>query len=486
MGFNRMPTNSATRILTVAILLILFLFQAPFSMAAGAAKTGEQFLDELQKAHFRYFILHSDSNSGLTMDSSREDTACSIAALGFSLTAYIAAAERGIILRQDARNYVLKTLRTLYSLPQGEAKNGVSGYRGFFYHFLDRKTGTRAWNCELSSIDTALLMAGVLSCHSYFDSYSVEDDEIRELAKRLYDRVEWNFMYRPSGYISMGWNPEKGFLESEWSMFCEAPILLILAAGSFTHPVPAPAVWLNYCKNYKLSSSYGREIPDPHGSGIAREERISFAPTYGFQYPACWIDFRGLKDSFCEKNGFDYFENAKRILMAQYNYALQNPNGWRGYGRELWGLTACDGPGNITKDFKGKKVEFRAYSARGCPDYFDDGTVAPTALAASIPYAPDLVLSTLRLWREKRPELWGECGFFDAFNPSFDEAKASGWVDKAYLGIDQGPIVIMTENYRSAFIWDLMKENEIIVNGLKKCGFTGGWLSGEKKSAESR
>ncbi len=445
---------------------------APLQAATKTHKTtapvSDQFLSELEKAHFRYFVDNSEQSNGLTMDSSRSDTACSIAAVGFSLTSHAIAAERAYEPRGEAVNYVLKTLRTLWTLPQGEGTTGISGYHGFFYHFLDRKTGLRTWGCELSTIDTALLMAGVLTCQSYFSGDNAEETEIRDLAKRLYERVEWNWIYRPSGYIAMGWEPEpgKGFLQSEWSMFCEGPILLVLALGSPTHAVPTEA-WANYVKNYKMDSTYGKK-------------RISFAPTYGYQYPQCWIDFRGLKDSAVEKLGFDYFENARRILIAQHTYAVANPMGWRDYGKTCWGLTACDGPvghGDDKKTFRGKPVEFRGYSSRGCPNDFDDGTIAPTALAASVPYAPNLVIPTLKQWRKKRPEIWGTCGFQDAFNPSYDESKPSGWVDPSFLAIDQGPIVIMIENYRSALIWNLMKNHEVFIRGLKRAGFSGSWLA---------
>ncbi|MBX9722590.1 MAG: hypothetical protein K2X81_14425, partial [Candidatus Obscuribacterales bacterium] len=435
----------------------------------------EEFLDSLEKAHFQYFVKHSDEKTGLTMDSSREDTSSSIAAVGFSLTAYTIASKRAYVSRDEARKYTLKTLRTLWSLPQGEGSTGVSGYRGFFYHFLDKKNWQRTWNCELSSIDTALLMAGVLTSCSYFDGDNAEEKEIRDLAKKLFDRVEWDWMYNKDGFISMGWNPEKGkgFLDASWNMFCEGPILILMAAGSPTHPVPAEA-WSNYCKKFKLSHNYGRV--DNTKVGAVAEERIAFAPTYGYQYPQCWIDFRDIKDATTQKLGFNYFENARRILLAQYDYSIANPMGWKDYGKNCWGLTACDGSGVGKKMYHGKEVEFRGYSARGCPDDFDDGTIAPTAIAASIPYAPELIIPTLQEWRKNRPEIWGDCGFQDAFNPSVDESKPSGWVDPSFLGIDQGPIVIMIENYRSGFLWDLMKHNDVFVNGLKRSGFIGPWL----------
>lgn len=439
----------------------------PGALLSSSRATQDEFLQDLEKAHFQYFVQNSEAANGLTMDSSRADTACSIAAVGFSLTSHLVAAERKFITREQACDYVLKTLKTLWSLPQGEGTTGVSGNHGFFYHFLDRKTGLRTWGCELSSIDTALLMAGVLSARTYFDGSSASEREVRELATKLFDRVEWDWMYRPSGFIGMGWNPEpgKGFLPAEWNMFCEGPLLLILAEGSTTHPVPAEA-WSNYCKTYKTSTAYG-------------QERLNFAPTYGYQYPQSWIDFRNLKDGTIEKMGMDYFENARRILMAQHAYAVANPKGWRDFGKNCWGLTACDGPaknGSEKKMYQGKEVEFRGYSSRGCPDDFDDNTIAPTAIAASIPYAPDLVIATLQEWRKNRPEIWGACGFQDAFNPTYDVTKPSGWVDTSFLGIDQGPIVLMTENFRSGFVWDLMKKNDVVVRGLKRSGFNGGWL----------
>ena len=432
---------------------------------ARTENSNDQFLDGLEKAHFRYFVQNSDANTGLTMDSSRDDTACSIAAVGFSLSSFAIACERGYISRADARNYVLKTLKTLWSLPQGEGTTGVSGHHGFFYHFLDKKTWTRTWQCELSTIDTALLMAGVLSCSSYFDDTTAEEEQIRDLAKKLFDRVEWDWMFQPDGFIAMGWDPEtgKGFHKGRWSHFDEGPILILMAAGSSTHPVPAEA-WANYCKNFKTSSDMGKE-------------RVDFPYTYGYQYPGCWIDFRGINDAATKKLGFDYFENGKRILMAQHAYALANPMGWRDYGKDCWGLTACDGPGNSKKEFHGKKAEFRGYSMRGGPNGFDDGTIAPTAIAASVPYAPEVIIPTLKKWKENRPEVWGDCGFHDAFNPSWDESKPSGWVDPSYLGIDQGPVIIMLENYRSGFLWNLMKRNDVFLNGLKRSGFSGGWLS---------
>ena len=450
-------------ILLVCLAVSYALAQA-VSSSPSSDKSEQQLLNALERAHFNYFVKYSDPKTGLTMDSSKADSAYSIAAVGFSLSSYVIASKRAYTSRPEAAKYVLKTLRTLWALPQGPATKGVSGYHGFFYHFLDKATCARTFNCELSSIDTALLIAGVLSCQTYFDKQNSEETEIRALAQKLYNRVEWDWMFRPSGFICMGWHPEvgRGYHPDDWSMYCEGPILILLAAGSPTHPLPAQA-WTNYCQTFTTTTSFGKK-------------RLNFAATYGYQYPGCWIDFRGINDAKTKELGFDYFENARRTLLAQHAYAIANPLGWKDYGKNCWGLTACHGPGNKKTTYHGEQVEFRGYSLRGCPNDFDDGTIAPTAIAASIPYAPELVIPTLKEWRKNRPEIWGGCGFRDAFNPSFDERKPSGWVDSYELAIDQGPIAIMIENYRSGLIWDLMKRNDALARGLKRSGFSGGWL----------
>jgi hypothetical protein len=424
----------------------------------------EALLDNIEQAHFNYFRDESDPVTGLTRDRSRPDAAASIAAVGFSLTSYPVAVERGWVSRDEAADYTLKVLRTLWNTPQGDAAKGQSGNHGFFYHFLDQKTGTRTWNSELSSIDTALLMSGVLFARDYFKGDTAAETEIRDLADKLYKRVDWPWMLNEQKRLSMGWFPESGFISYDWQGYNEAMILHLLGMGSPTHPLPAET-WTNYTATDALRNYGGQEY-------------IDFPPLFGHQYSQSWVDFRGIMDAKNRSLGFDYFENSRRAALAQNYYAIKNPGGFKGYSNLDWGLTACDGPGDSynRKLPSGKTLEFLSYSARGAPNYIDDGTIAPTAAAASLPFAPELVLPTLRHWRNDRPEIWSREGFKDAFNPSAAPEKPSGWVDEDTLGIDQGPVVLMTENYRSGMVWNIMKQDRYLIDGLKKAGFSGAWL----------
>lgn len=410
--------------------------------APMAAAAQEALLDEIERAHFRYFVDHSDPVTGLTKDRSTPASAASIAAVGFALTAWPIAAERGWVPRAEAAAYARKVLDTLWRAPQGPAAQGVAGHKGWFYHFLDPKTGHRAWNCELSTVDTALLMAGVRFARTYFDRPA--EAPIRDVADRLFARVDLAWARDGGKLFSMGWTPEKGFLPYHWKAYNESMILLLLALG---HPRPLPpAAWQDYMAGVAARPLHG-------------ETHVPFGPHFGHQYSHAWIDFRGIDDATTRRLGFDWFENARRATRAQRNYAVANPKGWQGYGPLDWGLTACDGPGDT-------------YAARGIePHDPDDGTIAPTAAAASLPYAPDLVLPTLAHWRRDRPELWGPDGFADAFNPT------RSWVDRDRLGIDQGPIVLMIENHRTGLAWDVMKRDPVLRAGLARAGFTGGWLT---------
>ncbi|MBX9571170.1 MAG: hypothetical protein K2X77_19900 [Candidatus Obscuribacterales bacterium] len=433
--------------------------------ARAERKLTNDMLDKIERAHFNYFVDHSDPTTGLTKDRSASYSPASIAATGFSLSAHIAASERSWISRDQAADYTLKVLRTLWNAPQSDAAEGTAGYKGFFYHFLELKTAERAWKSELSTIDTALLMAGVLTSQSYFDRNNKKEKEIRDLATKLYDRVDWNWAMQRDR-MSLGWHPERGFLPYEWGAYTEAMIMMTLGLGSKTHPIPA-----NSWKKYTDSTNIDK-LPDGR-------KYASFGPLFGHQYSQAWIDYRGIKDDVNRKIGADYFENSRRAVIAQHEYAKKNPNNWRGYSSLDWGLTASDGPGGggvIEKDFNGQKVKFFGYRARGAPHDFDDGTIAPTAAASSLPFAPELVIPTLKHWTKNRPEIMTPHGFADAFNPSFDSSKNSGWVDTDTIGIDQGPIVMMTENYRSGLFWNLMKKNPTIRRGLQRGGFTGGWL----------
>ncbi len=425
-------------------------------------------LDDLEYRTFLYFWELADKNTGLIPDRYPTESFSSIAAVGFGLAGYIVGIERNYVKRQEAADRVLKTLRFLWQLAQGSEKSGTGGFKGLFYHFLDMHTGFRFKEVELSTIDTGLLMAGILTCLSYFDGDTQTEKEIRDLADKLYCRVEWDWSLNGKDILSMGWHPESGFIPSYWYGYNEAMVLIIMAMGSPTHPVPATC-WDAWTSKYKWGSWYGYE-------------QVNFGPLFGHQYSHMFIDFKGIRDKYMKDKGIDYFENSRRATLAQQAYGIENPKNFKDFSGSIWGLTACDGPGYAQHEMNGRNVRFDGYSARGTAiDYHvDDGTIAPTAAGGSIPFAPDTCIKALRSMFDRYGEaLYQDYGFKDSFNPSFTwgEGNEKGWFDRDYIGIDQGPILLMIENYRSGLIWNIMKKNPYIIAGLKKAGFTGGWLS---------
>lgn len=437
-------------------------------------------LDEVERRTFRWFWDLIDKNYQVPDRHPQRDFS-SIAATGFGLTTYCIGAERKYVTRAQAADRVVKTLRALWAMPQGEAKSGVSGYKGFYYHFLSHETSLRYDEVELSTIDTGLLMAGVLSVMSYFDAEKDPiEAEIRDLSDKLYRRVDWTFFLNENKNLSMGYHPGRGFLKSEWIGYNEAMVLLVLAMGSPTHPIPADC-WDRWCAPYKWDTYQG-------------QAHVNFEPLFGHQYSQMYIDFRGIKDAYMTKKGIDYFENSRRATLAQRNYAIENPNGYKNYGANEWGLTACNGPRDTTITMNGKKHRFFEYGARGAASIrvVDDGTIAPTAVGGSIPFAPEVCIPAFEnMWNKYyNTPLVTEYGFKDAYNPTYTfysrnnanpKITEGGWIDRDYLGIDQGPIAIQIENHRSNLVWNLMKKNPYIVAGLKKAGFKGGWLDGVKK-----
>ncbi|MGB3545984.1 MAG: glucoamylase family protein [Saprospiraceae bacterium] len=421
--------------------------------------------EELRRRTFNYFWELADSVNYQIPDRYPRHTFSSIAATGFGLASYLVGVERGYVTREEAARRVLLTLRTLNELPKGEAASGTAGYRGFFYHFLTYEHATRFKDVELSTIDTGLLMAGILTVMSYFDR---EDDatetELRRLADRLYRAVEWDWAMNDRGRISMGWRPEKGFIPHDWHGYNEAMILLILALGSPTHPVPA-AAWQEWCSTYDWGTYGG-------------QKHLNFEPLFGHQYSHIFIDFRGIRDDYMRGKNSDYFENSRRATLANRAWCMENPHGYEDYGPLTWGLTACDGPAREPERHTYHGRPFRSYSARG-PEVdggFDDGTIAPTAAGGSIPFAPEICLPTLEhLWNTYGDRLVGEYGFRDAFNPSytFGPGNESGWFDTDYLGIDQGPILLQLENHETGLIWEVMKRNPYVRAGLERAGFLG-------------
>ncbi len=433
---------------------------------------------DIERRTFQFFWDTTNERNGLTPDRYPSRPFSSIASVGYALTAYPIGVENGWVSRRQAVERTLTTLSFFRDLPSGPQPTGKGAYHGFYYHFLDMDSGHRfaSW-VELSSVDTTLLMMGVLFAQSYFDGDDPREAKIRQLADVLYKRVDWTWMQQRKPLVSMGWFPESGFIAHDWRGYNEAMALFVLALGSPTHPVQ-PEAWTAWTRTY--DETWGVF----HG-----QQYLAFGPLFGHHYSHVWIDFRGIQDEYMRGRGIDYFENSRRAAYAQRAYAIANPMQWEGYGENVWGLTASDGPQQTRQEYKGKQREFRHYSARGAglADNFDDGTIAPTAAIASLPFAPEIVIPATLTMHERYGEfLYSSYGFLDAFNPSFHYdiplntgriVPGDGWVAGDYLGIDQGPILAMISNYRSEFVWDVMKRNPYIRKGLERAGFSGGWIT---------
>ena len=450
-------------------------------LAGGQAAPGvvDVELDDLQRRTFDWFVHVTNRANGLTPDRWPTRTFASIAAVGFALTCWPIGVERGWMTREEARERTLITARFFHDAPQGPEPTGVAGHKGFFYHFLDMETGLRHGDTELSTVDTALLMGGLLYAARWFDSDHPDEVEIRRLAQAIYERIDWTFVVVRPNRISMGWRPERGFVRADWNKYNEGMLVLLLAMGSPTHPLPK-AIWDEWC------SVYDQSWTDEYGPA-----HLHFAPMFGHQYSHMFVDFRGIHDAFLRSKqgeipGFDYFQNSVRAVQAQRNHAIRNTNGWAGYSGEVWGLTACDGPGDFKEVIDGRERQFFSYSARG-PGERDDGTLAPTAALGSMPFAPAEVTACFKAMKARYGSaIYTRWGFLDSFNPTLADTDRElrhgrivpgvGWVDDDYLGIDQGPIVIQIENHRTDAVWRRMRGEPNITRGLKVAGFTGGWL----------
>lgn len=440
-------------------------------------RSPDPLLGDVEQRTFHYFWDLADPTTYLIPDRAPSPSFSSIAAVGFGLTAYGIGAERGYVTREAAAERTLATLQSLLAMKQGPNPTGVSGYHGFFYHFLDMHTAERFKTVELSTVDTSLLMAGVLFAQSYYDHDNPTEAQIRDLAEQLYDRVDWTWEQPRAPAISMGWTPESGFHTYDWKGYNEAMIVIILALGSPTHAVTSDA-WSAYTGTYRWGEFYGQQY-------------VLFAPLFGYQYSHVWIDFRGIQDAPMREHGIDYFENSRRATIAQRAYAVANPGQWQDYSETVWGLTACDGPMDGTITIGGRPRTFMSYAARGATegDIRDDGTIAPTAAISSMPFTPFLSIAAMHAMRDRYgDDLYSTYGFLDAFNPTLRSAAsltngridpAKGWFDTDYLGIDEGPIVAMIENFRSGLVWKTMRKNPHVIQGLKRAGFTGGWLEGK-------
>jgi hypothetical protein len=423
----------------------------------------EELLNRLQRDAFAYFLVEVHSANGLIADCTRPGFPASIAAVGLALAAYPVGVERGFMTRAEAAERTLTTLRFFWNSPQGTERD-ATGYKGFYYHFLDMQSGRRAWNCELSTIDTALLLAGALAASLYFDRDLAQEREIGELADALYCRTDWQWAQNGEATVTHGWKPESGFLPYRWRGYDEATILYVLGLGSPTHPLPAES-YAAYTSTYAWKSVYGYEY-------------VYAGPLFIHQYTHMWIDFRGIHDPFMRAKGIDYFENSRRATIVHQQYAIRNPFEFTHYCECCWGLTASEGPGPATLVIDGVERRFYDYLARGVPYGPDDGTIAPWAAVASLPFAPEIVLPTIRnmIHLGVGPTCCAY-GLAASFNPTFPSASgALGWVSPWNYGLNQGAMVLMVENYRSGLTWRLMRRCPYLATGLRRAGFAGGWL----------
>jgi hypothetical protein len=412
---------------------------APGAFALGRnsgwklSKAEDAFLDDLEWQGCLYFWEQGSPETGQVLDRARNDLAgrrdprrmASIAATGFGLTALTIADHRGYLPHAEIAERVKTTLAWhLNTLPE---------VHGFFYHFTDIETGKRFSGSELSSIDTALLLCGVLTARAYF-----EDERIRSLAQQIYERVDWLWMLNGGKTFSMGWKPETGFLATRWEHYCELMMIYLLAIGSPTHPVESEC-WQSFTR------------PVVHYAGYSYISGPD--PIFTHQYSQAWYDFRGKRDAYA-----DYFENSVTATRAHRAFCLSYPK-W--YSKDYWGITASDSASG--------------YTAWGGPPALGtlDGSVVPSAAAGSLPFLPAECLSVLQSLRSKwGKQAWGRYGFVDAFHPS------ANWYDPDVLGIDQGISVLMAENLRSELVWKTFMRNHESVIALQRAGFHGKGLTG--------
>ncbi len=408
------------------------------------AQTTAALLDTLQHSGFDFFWNEVNTANGLIRDRNAPGSNfSSIASVGFGLSAIPIGIDHGWVSRSQGAARVHRTLLTFYNGPQGTLSLGTIGYKGFFYHFLRMDTATRFdTSVELSTIDTALLFAGMLDARQYFDAAGdTTEVAIRAMADSIYQRADWNFMRNFNPGIMMGWKPAFGFLGfGQWIGYNEAMLLYILALGSPSKPVPASA-WDAWTSGYHYQTHYGYSF-------------VICPPLFTHQYSHCWIDFRDIADAYMRTKGHDYFENSRRATLAQRAYGIANPLGAIGYAANQWGLTAGDGP--------------FGYEARGAPPaQNDDGTITPTAAISSIVFTPDESIAFIQhMWDTYRPTVWGPYGWKDGFNLS-----TGPWVATDVIGIDQGPIVMMIENFRTEKPWQRFMALPAIALGLTRAGF---------------
>lgn len=437
----------------------------------------EAILDDLQRKAFRYFERYVNPANGLVLDSTRPTQPASIAAVGFALASYPVAVERGWLPRDTALAYTLAALRFFDRANQDGQPDGV-GYHGFFYHFLDPNTGARAWQCELSTIDTALLVAGMLTAAQYFAGAGAEECEVRALAQAIYTRVDWRWALNDGATMSLGWKPESGFLPYRWHGYDESLIMHVLALAAPQHAITR-AAYDAWTASFQWRRLYGYDV-------------LYAGPLFIHQFSQIWIDARGIHDAFMAAKHTDYFENSRVATHVQREYAHRNPRHFVGYEKNCWGFSATDGPGNVTAEYHGIRRQFFDYTARGAPFGPDDGTISPWAAIASVPFAPHIVLDEIRHLETLIGHSPAGYGFHASFNLTYPEDDTTGvictgsadehlcaWVSPWHFALHQGPIVLMIENHRSGLLWNLMRKCAPLRTGLERAGFSGGWLTAD-------
>jgi hypothetical protein len=433
----------------------------PASAVDVRPEGGEALLDGIEHAAFGYFRQTVNPANGLVADTTRDHWPCSIAVVGFALSVYPVAVERGWLSRDEALELSLAALRFFRDSDQSGTPDST-GYNGFYYHFLDMQTGSRMWRSELSMIDTALLMAGVLTASMYFNAEIAREAELREIAEQLYRRVDWRWSQDGGKTIMQGWKPESGFLHYGWEGYSESIVLYVLALGSPTHP-PGPDTYEAWTATYQWENLYDIDF-------------LYAGPLFIHQFSHAWIDFRGIRDAFMREKRSDYFENSRRAVLVQREYARRNPGEFAGYDEDCWGLTACDGPSYEMQEGHGGERRLFGYTARGVPYGPDDGTLAGWAPLASLPFAPELVLSAANAMHRRYPEMRPDHRYASSFNPGLIDAAGECWVSAGHYGLDQGIVAMMIENHRTQLIWRLMRKCSYVVEGLRRAGFAGGWL----------
>ncbi|MEO7066788.1 MAG: glucoamylase family protein [Rhodanobacter sp.] len=436
---------------------------APTTSAHVFGKKDEALLDQLQADAFRYFTENANPVNGLVADSDKPGAAASIAATGFALSCYPIAAERGWLSRKQAADTTLRTLEFFADSKQGTGAQ-ATGHKGFYYHFLDMQTGKRTNQCELSTIDSAMLLAGMLVAGEYFDRKNAKESKIRAVGKQLLARADWAWtLDKKNGEVNHSWLPGKGFRKADWDGYTEALMMYVLGAASTSHPLPRE-IYERVAQGYIWHNNAGLEW-------------IHAAPLFIHLFPQAWLDLRGLQDGFVNKNtDIDYAENTRRAIAVQRDYGRLNPFNYVGYDENIWGLSACEGPDGTHALRNGNKQDFVGYAARGVTAGPDDGTLVPWAAATCVAHAPDAALAGVRTMLERYPRALRNGQFVGGINPSLPGDGPEGWVAPGCFGIDQGLVVMMIENARSGLLWDLTRNSSVVKKGLKKLGFGGGWL----------